>query len=474
MITLLDVLRLHAWLHPRREVLVTEDERLTSRQFYQQSRKLARLLQNQYGLCSGKVVFLLCRNHLISVLLLPALMRLGVRIRLINTDMAASQVNALVQDSCAVLIYDEEVRSRCLPPSLPCQRVSAEELQLQLRSAGSLTDVSLPWIHGCANLSVFTGGTSGAFKEAARLARVLPFLAPFLALIRHIGLLRYQSVLIALPLYHGFGLSALIVSLVLGKKVCLLRHFHSQQALALIRQERIQVLPVVPALLSRLWQLPDAGESLLSVRCILSGGDLLPLSLARLTQQRLGLVLFNLYGTSEAGFFVLAKPDDLAEASQEGLLGRPISGVRCDIREANAQGIGTLWVRSAWAMSSRQNQWQNTGDLVSRDAGGYLYHHGRADRMVVCGGENVYLDNVERVLLSHPEIANARVYPVAHPDFGQVLHARIEVTGSSDGLLSSDVLRHWLSQHLSRAEMPHAFDFAPLELLSTGKVSSRY
>lgn len=98
MITLLDVLRLHAWLHPRREVLVTEDERLTSRQFYQQSKKLARLLQSQYGLCSGKVVFLLCRNHLISVLLLPALMRLGVRIRLINTDMAALQVNALVQD----------------------------------------------------------------------------------------------------------------------------------------------------------------------------------------------------------------------------------------------------------------------------------------------------------------------------------------------------------------------------------------
>lgn len=474
MITLLDLLRLGAWLHPRREVLVTDDDRLTSRQLYRQSRQLAQLLYGQYGLRSGQTVSLLCRNHLLPVLLLPALMRLGVRIRLLSTDMPASQVATLVRDTCALLIYDEEVSARCLPPFLPCRQVSTEVLRQQLCSATSLSGVSLPWFHACAHLSVFTGGTTGTFREAARPVRALPFVAPFVALIRHVGLLRYRSILVALPLYHGFGLSALAVSLVLGKKACLLRHFQPQQALTLIRQEGIEVLPVVPALLSRLWQLPDAAGALRSVRCILSGGDLLPLSVARLTEQRLGPVLYNLYGTSEAGFFVLAHPQDLAQATREGLLGKPIWGVQCSVRQPDAQGIGTLWVRSAWAMTTRQNQWQNTGDLVWRDASGYLYHHGRADRMVVCGGENVYLDSVERVLLSHPAVANARVYPVPHPDFGQVLHAQVELTTSASfsAALTPDALRPWLSQRLSRAEMPHAITFAPLELLSTGKVNS--
>ena len=124
-------------------------------------------------------------------------------------------------------------------------------------------------------------------------------------------------------------------------------------------------------------------------------------------------------------------------------------------------------------MTSRQNLWQNTGDLVSRDANGFLYHHGRSDRMVVCGGVNVYLDSVERVLLAHPSVANARVYPVAHPDFGQVLHANVELFDASDSLLTSERLRQWLSSRLSRAEMPHDIVFAPLELLSTGKVATR-
>lgn len=470
MITLLDILRLHAWLHPDRVALVTDGERFTRRELYHHACQLAQLMHQQYGLHAGLTVGVLCRNHLVSVLLLPALMRLGVHIRLLSTDMPASKLASLVQERCALLVYDEEVSSRCLPDHLSCQKVTAEELLAKLRSCNLPREVSLPRVGTYASLSVFTGGTSGTFTEAARSSSILQFVAPFLALIRHVGLLRHKSVLIALPLYHGFGLSALIVSLVLGKKVCLLRHFQTQPALALIREERVEVLPVVPAILSRLWQSPEATESLHAVRCILSGGDHLPLSLAQLTQQRLGPVLFNLYGTSEAGFFVLAKPQDLASATREGLLGKPIFGVRCDVRDADAQGVGTLWVRSAWAMTSRQNQWQNTGDLVCRDADGSLHHHGRADRMVVCGGENVYLDSVERVLVSHPSVANARVYPVAHPDFGQVLHADVELFDAS---LTPEALRLWLTSRLSRAEMPHVIVFAPLELLSTGKVAPR-
>lgn len=472
MITLLTPLRLYAWLYPQREVLVTEEDRLTSKDLYLQARRMVVLLHHNYGLKPGQTVGVLCRNHLVSVLLLPALMRLGVNIRLLNTDMVATQVTSLVEGHCSLLIYDQEIQTRCISLSMSCRLVTTEELRHQLFSSEDTCNESLPWCHKRASLSVFTGGTSGAFKEAERSARALPFLAPFLALMRQVGLWRYRSVLITLPLYHGFGLSALIVSLFLGKKVCLLRHFQSQRVLAMIRQEQIQVLPVVPALLSRLWHVSEASDALRSVRCILCGGDHLSLSLIQHTQQQLGHILYNLYGTSEAGFFILAQPNQLARATKEGLLGNPIPGVQCDVRDQDDQGVGTLWVRSAWAMVGRQNRWQNTGDLVSRDVDGNYYHHGRVDRMVVCGGENVYLDHVEHILLTHPAIANVRVYPVEHPDFGKVLHARIELSNVSESVnkIEAEDLRLWLSTRLSRAEMPHAFVFGPLELLSTGKI----
>ena len=118
-----------------------------------------------------------------------------------------------------------------------------------------------------------------------------------------------------------------------------------------------------------------------SLRCLISGGDRLPKSLIETTHKEIGEVLFNLYGTSEAGFFMLANPKELA-SFEETTLGKPIRGVDCKVKDCNRQGIGTLWVRSRWAMRGLRNQWQNTGDLVSQNSEGYFFHHGRADRMV--------------------------------------------------------------------------------------------
>ena len=185
-----------------------------------------------------------------------------------------------------------------------------------------------------------------------------------------------------------------------------------------------------------------------------------------MTHQQIGEVLFNLYGTSEAGFFMLATPKELA-SFEETTLGKPIQGVDCKIKNLNEEGIGTLWVRSRWAMHGKQNQWQNTGDLVSQNSEGYFFHHGRADRMVVCGGENVQPEHIEQVLLSHPMIVAARAFNVPHPNFGNVIHTEIECTPKAT--LTEATLRNWLQPKLSRAEMPHSIRFKTIEMLSTGK-----
>ena len=256
----------------------------------------------------------------------------------------------------------------------------------------------------------------------------------------------------------------------MGKKICLQKRFDTIKTLEIIQREQIEVMPIVPAMLSRFWQIENAKGKMKSLRCLISGGDKLPKSLIDMTHQQIGEVLFNLYGTSESGFFMLATPKELA-SFEETTLGKPIQGVDCKIKNLNKKGIGTLWVRSRWAMHGKQNQWQNTGDLVSQNSEGYFFHHGRADRMVVCGGENVQPEHIEQVLLSHPMIIAARAFNVPDPNFGNVIHTEIECTPRAT--LTEATLRNWLRPQLSRAEMPHSIRFKTIEMLSTGKQKRR-
>ena len=465
MISLMTLLQWHACWHPRRVALVCDGVSYDYRTLYEKARQMAALLYERYDVTPGTRVSILCRNHLTSVLLLAALSRLGADVRLLNTDIPAAKMRSLLHFS--LLVYDEEVREHCLPDAFPCNAVSSESLLSRLPGG----KVSLPFVCRMSSISVLTGGSSGQYKEAARSTSIWQFLPPFWALLHDVGIQKHASVLIALPFYHGFGLATLIVSLLLGKKVCLLRHFDTTQMLDVISRDKVEVLPVVPAMLSRLWQEEGAVAKMSSVRCIISGGDRLDRQVVDVTTRHLGSILYNLYGTSEAGFLLLATPEDLSQHDAEVTLGKPVRGVRCELRDVDAEGVGTLWVRSGWAATGHQHRWQNTGDRVWRDVQGYYFHRGRADRIVVCGGENVSLDGVEQVICTHPAVAGALVSTEEDVRFGQVLVAQVESKAARQEL-TEDALLSWLKPRLSRAEMPHRITFGKIALLSTGKRST--
>lgn len=470
-VTLMAMLRFQAEMHPDACAVVDGGVRLNYGELYRHAKNLARLLRAEYGLKTGHSVAMLCRNHALSLILLPALSRLGVNVRLLNTDLGTDRTEELLQRGVfRLLVYDEEMIGKCVPTPLPCQAIPSETLFERLLAMSHDDDIRLPRIFQGPALSVMTGGTSGHYTEAPRRPSVTQFLCPFFALLRDVGIGQYDSVCLALPIYHGFGLATLIVGLLMGKKICLMRHFDAAQAMEVIEEEEVEVLPIVPVMLARMLQLDDAKQRLKSLRCIVSGGDRLDMNLIDETRRQLGDIIHNLYGTSEAGFFLLATPSDLSKHG-EATLGKPIRGVKCEVRDKDAEGTGTLWVRSGWAMTGRSNRWQSTGDRVWQNAEGYYFHRGRADRLVVCGGENARPDNVERALCKHPDVMASHVYAVPHPDFGQVLNARIELR---DGCtLSAEEVRKWLAPRIARAEMPHAIIFGPIKIEATGKVCSQ-
>ena len=469
-ISLMALLRFTAHFYPQRCAIIDETQSLSYQELYIRTRQLAEFLHTEYHLQPKMSVALLGRNSLILTLLLHALSRLGIRTTLLSTDLGTEQIIADLQKyHYHLIIYDSDIQQ--IPTELPCIAVTTEKINdILLYKSSQVREIKLPKIWRGREIVIHSGGTSGNFKTIARRPSVTSFLPPLFALLRDIRIYQYERVLISLPFYHGFGLSTLIISLLMGKKICLQKRFDTLQTLAIIQQEKIEVMPIVPAMLARFWQIEGAKKKMKSLRCLISGGDRLPKSLIDTTHKEIGEVIFNLYGTSEAGFFMLANPKELA-SFKETTLGRPIRGVDCKIKDRNHQGIGTLWVRSRWAMRGLRNQWQNTGDLVSQNSEGYFFHHGRADRMVVCGGENVQPEHIEQVLLSHPMIIAARAFTVPDPNFGNVIHTEIECTPKET--LTEATLRNWLRPQLSRAEMPHSIHFKTIEMLSTGKQKAR-
>ena len=465
-ISLMALLRFTAHFYPKRCAIIDETQSLSYQDLYIRTRQLAEFLHTEYHLQPEMSVALLGRNSLILILLLHALSRLGIRTTLLSTDLGTEQIIADLQKyHYHLIIYDSDIKQ--IPTKLPCVAITTEKINdILLDKHSQIKKRKLPKIWRGREIIIHSGGTSGNFKSIARRPSVTSFLPPLLALLHNIRIYQYKSVLISLPFYHGFGLSTLIISLLMGKKVCLQKRFDAIKTLEIIQREQIEVMPIVPAILSRFWQIENAKEKMKSLHCLISGGDKLPKSLIDTTHQQIGEVLFNLYGTSEAGFFMLANSKELA-SFKDTTLGRPIQGVDCKVKDCNRQGIGTLWVRSRWAMHGKQNQWQNTGDLVSQNSEGYFFHHGRADRMIVCGGENVQPEHIEQVLLSHPMIVAARAFNVTHPNFGNVIHTEIECTPKAT--LTEVTLLDWLRPQLSRAEMPHSIHFKTIEMLSTGK-----
>ena len=469
-ISLMALLRFAAHFYPQRCAITDEKQSLSYQDLYIRTRQLTEILHTEYHLQPEMSVALLGRNSLILALLLHALSRLGIRTTLLSTDLGTEQITAdLQKHHYHLIIYDSDLNQ--IPTELPCIAITTEKINdILLDKHSQIKKRKLPKIWRGREIVIHSGGTSGKFKTIARRPSVTSFLPPLLALLSDIRIYQYERVLISLPFYHGFGLSTLIISLLMGKKICLQKRFDAIKTLEIIQREQIEVMPIVPAMLARFWQIEGAKKKMKSLRCLISGGDRLPKSLIETTHKEIGEVLFNLYGTSEAGFFMLATPKELA-SFEETTLGKPIQGVDCKIKNLNEEGIGILWVRSRWAMHGKQNQWQNTGDLVSQNSEGYFFHHGRADRMVVCGGENVQPEHIEQVLLSHPMIIAARAFTVPDPNFGNVIHTEIECTPKAT--LTEVTLLDWLRPQLSRAEMPHSICFKTIEMLSTGKQKVR-
>lgn len=459
-INLMALLNFSARTYGENIALVDEQETLTYKQLFAQSEELSVVLRGRYHLARGKKAGLLCKNHASLVKAIFAVSLSGADLYLLNAEMSKGQLNNILErQDFDLLIYDEELSSLLDQTSYTKAKMlsyhDAFPAMNNLLSA-SIYEKQKRHRTSSGKLVLLTGGTTGNAKEAAHKPSLFNYLDPFSGFLTRLKILNYHTAYIATPIYHGYGVAVLLLFCALGKKMVIHRGFDAEKACRLIREHQVDVVTVVPLMLHKM--LKSNVDDLKSLSCIASGGAELNPKLVKETLRQLGDVLYNLYGTSEAGLNIIAAPQDLIYSAHT--IGRKIKGVRLvivdDLKEEVEIGkVGQFCIKNKWSL--RNVAWIETGDLGYRDEKGYYFLCGRADSMIVSAGENVYPLEVEQVLLTHPGVEDAAVIGIRDEHFGQRLKAFIILAPHAE--TTREELFEWLRSRLSRFQLPKEIIF---------------
>jgi acyl-CoA synthetase (AMP-forming)/AMP-acid ligase II len=425
----------------------------------------------------GDRLAILCRNHRDFVVAAVAGSRLGADLVFLSTDLGASALaGVLDREAVTVVVHDDEFTGALQRSGFAGPRLPAAELEAHADAGAA----SAPLPDQRGRLVVLTSGTTGTPKGASRDVARLRMGLPVTSLLAGLRLRSGEPMVIQPPLFHGFGLAFLAAAITLGCPAILHRRCGPLEVLDLVQQHSATVLVGVPILLHRIMALPSAertARDTRSLRVIVSGAAPLRSELAAAVMNEFGEILFDLYGTTEAGWATIATPADIRAAP--GTVGRPANGVVVAALDSAGSAVprgqvGEIYVGSGLAFQgysgggSRRTvrNLMSTGDLGYLDAAGRLFVVGRTDDMIVSGGENVYPREVEELLASHPAVADVSVVGVADDEFGRRLAATVVVAGT----VSADELRRYVANTLGRHKVPRDVEFVDdMDRTSTGK-----
>ena len=371
-INMMTLLKIAGEVYGDTVALVDGDETVSYKQLLSQSEKLALIFNKNYQLKAGQKVGLLCKNHASMVRAIFATSRLGPDIYLLNTEMSKMQLKQLVsQHDFDFMIYDVELSDLLEGSSYMKGKILSTEMYTTIDEKYKLQRSS------SSKIVLLTSGTTGKAKEVVHKPSVFNFLNPFLALLTRLKLFNCQTAYIATPIFHGYGIAILLSCIGLGKKVILRRGFHAKEACQLIRDHNVEVVTVVPLMIHKM--LTMSAEDLTSLKCIASGGAELNPKLVEEVFSNLGAVLFNLYGTSEAGLNMIATPEDLQYSGST--IGKKIEGVQLKVLDHEKMQvedgtIGQFCIKNRWSMRNSEKDWIETGDLGYRDKNGYYFLRG--------------------------------------------------------------------------------------------------
>jgi len=330
---------------------------------------------------------------------------------------------------------------------------------------------------------LYTSGTTGNPKGAMLTHRGL--LDNACAVVEAVGFRETDRSLCVLPLFHLFAIAFdYLQMMTAGGSTVIVERFDAGPALELIERHRVSVLVGVPTMFIYLFEHPDrARRDLVSLRLGDTGGGPVPTALKTDWQRAVGMTLLESYGLTEASPVVtIERP---GRPRREGSCGLTLPGMETRVVDAGGREVppgapGELLVRGPNVMKGYFEMpeataktivdgWLHTGDLVRKDADGYVYMVDRLKHMIICGGYNIYPKEIENVLHGHPAVLECAVVGVPDPVKGEIPKACLVLKEGARA--TGDEIQAFCRQSLAAYKVPRVVEFlASLPKTATGKI----
>ena len=363
----------------------------------------------------------------------------------------------------------------------------------QARVSGEAPD---PWSMDPEDTAVllFTSGTTGAPKAA--VLRQKHLVSYILGSVEFMGADEEEAALVCVPPYHIAGIAAVLSSVYSGRRVVQLANFTAEKWVQIAHDEKITTAFVVPTMLSRIVEELDGAKNadMPHLQSLSYGGGKMPLSVIQRAMELFpGTDFTNAYGLTETSSTItVLGPDEhrLAAASDEESIRRrlvsvgvPLPGIELEIRdeEGSVQPVGErgeIYVRGeqvSGEYEGRGSVVDNDGWFPTRDAGfvdaeGFLFIDGRADDVIVRGGENMSPGEIEDVLLEHPAVSDVAVVGMPSEEWGEAVVAAVVI---ADEVMAEE-LQEWVKEHMRSSRVPQRIEFwDELPYNETGKLLRR-
>ncbi len=342
---------------------------------------------------------------------------------------------------------------------------------------------------------LYSSGTTGRPKG---ILRPLPDIGPEdpLPLFKFLAnLWQYEDEMIYLspaPLYHSAPLAANNLAISHGGTCIIMERFDPAQYLALIEQYRVTHTQLVPTMFSRMLKLPEEerlAHDLSSLKFTVHAAAPCPVQVKEQMIEWWGPIVHEYYGATEGlGFTACNSEEWLAH---KGTVGKVLLGelhiLDDDMNEMPAGQAGTIWFKTATEFAyhndpdktaeatSPDGEMTTVNDVGYVDEDGFLHLTDRKTFMIISGGVNIYPQETENLLITHPKVFDAAVIGVPNEDLGEEVKGIVQpMPGIEPDDALAQELTAFCAEHLSRQKVPRSIDFEEeLPRLPTGKLYKR-
>lgn len=421
----------------------------------------------------------------------------------LNYRLTRAEINALIaRIAPAVVIAGDDYAA--LIDALPGIQVLRRDAFLALPAATAPVDAGED--PRAIAVQLFTSGTTGQPKAA--ILRHENLMGYIVGTVEFASAAEDDAILVTVPPYHIAGISAVLSSTYAGRRMVQLESFDAAEWIDAMRREQVSNAFVVPTMLERIVTELEAQQAITlpALRSLAYGGGKMPQPTIERAMRRLPHVDFtNAYGLTETSSTIaVLGPDDhrAAMASDDPALrrrlasvGRPTAAVEIEIRDESGRALGTgeagfVFVRGPQVSGEYLSHgpqgpqgpqqgsqldaegWFPTRDRGWCDAEGYLFLDGRADDVIVRGGENISPGEIEDVLLTHPAVADAAVVAMPDVQWGEAVAAAVVLHPGAQ--VSVAELQALVKAQLRSSRVPQAIVFREqLPYNELGKVLRR-